>query len=144
MDVTLATGITLIDFINKSLETVKLVQEDKPNSLELQLHLATLTQQLSLTMVEASQLQGLLAQKNEEIRQLKGKLSELETIKYDAQTELYWADGDKSPYCPVCYENDRKLIHLVFTAFKKNQQDYPLHLCNVCGNKFYNGSQGRI
>ncbi|TOB35179.1 hypothetical protein, partial [Vibrio parahaemolyticus] len=86
MDVTLATGVTLIDFLNKSLETLKLVQKDKPDSLELQLHLATLTQQLSLTMVEASQLQGLLAQKNEEIRQLKIKLSERDLIKYDSKS----------------------------------------------------------
>ncbi|MBE3798513.1 hypothetical protein HJ183_23765 [Vibrio parahaemolyticus] len=63
MSVTLATGITLIDFLNKSLETLKLIQKDEPNSTELQLHLASLTQQLSLTMVEASQLQGILAQK---------------------------------------------------------------------------------
>ncbi|EGR3426433.1 hypothetical protein CGJ12_22585 [Vibrio parahaemolyticus] len=63
MSVTLATGVTLIDFLNKSLETLKLIQKDEPNSTELQLHLASLTQQLSLTMVEASQLQGILAQK---------------------------------------------------------------------------------
>ncbi|EHD2242994.1 hypothetical protein JRK37_004158, partial [Vibrio vulnificus] len=60
MSVTLAAGVTLIDFLNKSLETLKLVQQDSPDSVEMQLHLATLTQQLSLTMVEAAQLQGQL------------------------------------------------------------------------------------
>ncbi|WP_435250586.1 hypothetical protein ACMAZD_25990 (plasmid) [Vibrio sp. nBUS_14] len=58
MSVTLAAGVTLIDFLNKSLETLKLVQKDNPDSDEMKLHLSTLTQQLSLTMVEAAQLQG--------------------------------------------------------------------------------------
>ncbi|CAB1259122.1 Uncharacterised protein [Vibrio cholerae] len=144
MSITLAAGVTLIDFLNKSLETLKLVQQENPNSNEMQLHLATLTKQLSLTMVEAAQLQGLLAQKNEEIRQLKQALEQQVNIQYDSESELYWADGDNSPYCPVCYESDSKLIHLVCTAFVKNQQDYPLHLCKVCGNKFHNGLKERI
>jgi hypothetical protein len=136
MDVTLATGVTLIDFLNKSLETLKLVQKNKPDSLELQLHLATLTQQLSLTMVEASQLQGILAQKNEEIRQLKTKLNERDTIKYDSKTEMYWADGDDSPYCTRCYEHDEKYVHLTFIQGCPAQDYLPqedaYYSCKAC------------
>ncbi len=127
MDVTLATGVTLIDFLNKSLETLKLVQKDKPDSLELQLHLATLTQQLSLTMVEASQLQGILAQKNEEIRQLKTKLNERDSIKYDSKTEMHWSEGDDSPFCTKCYENDDKYIHLSFSPEEPSEYSDGMH-----------------
>ncbi|ELH7813260.1 hypothetical protein Q9F35_005122 [Vibrio harveyi] len=67
MDVTLTAGVTLIYFLNKSLDTLKLIQKDDPSSTEMQLHLATLTQQLSLTMVEASQLNGILAQKTRKL-----------------------------------------------------------------------------
>lgn len=144
MDVTLATGVTLIDFLNKSLETLKLVQKDKPDSLELQLHLATLTQQLSLTMVEASQLQGILAQKNEEIRQLKTKLNERDTIKYNSKTEMYWADNDDSPYCTRCYENDEKYIHLTFNPAEPDQHSNGMFIpgndasysCKACSSTY--------
>ncbi|EOW9103865.1 hypothetical protein ACN1SX_003512 [Vibrio cholerae] len=144
MDVTLATGVILIDFLNKSLETLKLVQKDKPDSLELQLHLATLTQQLSLTMVEASQLQGILAQKNEEIRQLKTKLSERDLIKYDSKSEMYWSEGDDSPFCTKCYENDEKYIHLSFTPEQPSEYLDGMHFpgsdayysCKACSSVY--------
>ncbi|MUK43691.1 hypothetical protein GNP61_19270 [Aliivibrio fischeri] len=136
MSVTLAAGVTLIDFLNKSLETLKLVQQDNPDSSELQLHLATLTQQLSLTMVEAAQLQGILAQKNEEIRQLTQRLSEQTNIKYDTKSEVYWAEGDESPYCPKCYENDKKLIHLNYNSMVWDEPA-PHHACCVCEREFW-------
>ncbi|EIY8044262.1 hypothetical protein OC523_007910 [Vibrio vulnificus] len=138
MSVTLAAGVTLIDFLNKSLETLKLVQQDSPDSVEMQLHLATLTQQLSLTMVEAAQLQGQLAQKNEEIRQLKQALEEKVNIKYDPNTELYWADEDPSPYCRKCKESDGKSIHLAFLPANHGQFGYRAHYkCTACNAKYY-------
>ncbi len=138
MSVTLAAGVTLIDFLNKSLETLKLVQQDNPDSVEMQLHLATLTQQLSLTMVEAAQLQGQLAQKNEEIRQLKQALEEKVNIKYDPNTELYWADEDPSPYCRKCKESDDKSIHLAFLPAVHGRFGYSAHYaCTACNAKYY-------
>ncbi|WP_036798225.1 hypothetical protein [Photobacterium marinum] len=143
MSVTLAAGVTLIDFLNKSLETLKLVQQDNPDSSELQLHLATLTQQLSLTMVEAAQLQGILAQKNEEIRQLKQQLEQKITVKYDSETEVYWSEGDDTPYCTKCYERDGKLVHL---RFYKNsgwgETPRPHHNCSVCNASYYKTHKG--
>lgn len=140
MEVTLATGITLIDFLNKSLDTLKLVQQDEPNSTEMQLHLATLTQQLSLTMVEASQLNSLLAQKNEEIRQLKSKLDERQTITYDPKTEMYWSDGDESPFCTKCHELDGKFIHLQFIEAKVSNGYVPgsaaKFYCTTCKSSY--------
>ncbi|AUW07574.1 hypothetical protein [Vibrio campbellii] len=138
MSVTLAAGVTLIDFLNKSLETLKLVQKDNPDSDEMKLHLSTLTQQLSLTMVEAAQLQGQLAQKNEEIRQLKQALEEKINIKYDPNTELYWADEDPSPYCRKCKERDDKAIHLAFLPEARGQFGYRAHYkCTTCGTEYY-------
>ncbi|HHI4971855.1 TPA: hypothetical protein ACP5TT_004547 [Vibrio parahaemolyticus] len=147
MSVSLAAGVTLIDFLNKSLETLKLVQQDKPDSLELQMHLATLTQQLSMTMVEASQFQGILAQKNEEIRQLQAKLDEKLRVRFDSETEVYWEEGDNSPYCPLCYENDGKLIHL--TNYLQSKSMYsdkpnPHHSCKSCNKSYYKTSRKRI
>ncbi|MGF1718853.1 hypothetical protein L4D20_02255 [Vibrio kyushuensis] len=140
MSVTLAAGVTLIDFLNKSLETLKLVQQEEPEREKITLHLATLTQQLSMTMVEAAQLQGQLAQKNEEIRQLKQKLDEKIQIKYDHKTEVYWAENDPSPYCPKCYEDESKLIHMTF--FKGSTSNgympsfAPSYNCAVCKGEY--------
>ncbi|KAB7687687.1 hypothetical protein [Plesiomonas shigelloides] len=132
----LATGVTLIDFLNKSLETLKIIQKDDLNSNEIKLHLSSLTQQLSLTMVEASQLQGILAQKNEEIRQLKQDLDKKNTIKYDSQTEVYWEEGEDSPYCPRCFEADGKYIHLAY--YEKFWDSHrPHHSCDICKRDFF-------
>ncbi|HCE4631220.1 TPA: hypothetical protein NGS90_003579 [Vibrio parahaemolyticus] len=143
MDVTLTAGVTLIDFLNKSLDTLKLIQKDDPSSTEMQLHLATLTQQLSLTMVEASQLNGILAQKNEEIRSLKAKLDERQSVQYDNATEMYWANGDESPFCTKCYEGDNKLIHLKFVpATPARQGDFYIpgssahYFCTTCRSSY--------
>ncbi|PXB17821.1 hypothetical protein [Vibrio parahaemolyticus] len=147
MSVELATGVTLIDFLNKSLETLKLVQQDSPNSLELQNHIVVLTQQLSKTMVEASQLQGILAQKNEEIRQLKSKLDEKASVEYDPKTEVYWADGVDAPYCPICYESYGKLIHLSEHLDSRNIDfdiPNPHHNCKNCGKSYYKTNVERI
>ncbi|EJX1093081.1 MULTISPECIES: hypothetical protein [Vibrio] len=138
MSVTLATGVTLIDFLNKSLETLKLIQQEKADSTELHLHLATLTQQLGTTMVEASQLQGILAQKNEEIRQLQQKLDEKVAVKFHPKSELYWADDDPVPYCTKCYENDGKLLHLYFyegrdSGFGSTVSSFD---CSVCKSEY--------
>ena len=137
MSVTLAAGVTLIDFLNKSLETLKLVQQDNPDSSEMQLHLATLTQQLSMTMVEAAQLQGQLAQKNEEIRQLTQKLNEKQAVTYDSSTELYWADNESSPYCRKCKESNDKLIHLSFSPEITGRYPHPaFYKCTVCDSRY--------
>ncbi|EKG2506378.1 TniQ family protein [Vibrio vulnificus] len=136
MSVTLAAGVTLIDFLNKSLETLKLIQQDAPNSSEMQLHLASLTQQLSLTMVEASQLQGILAQKNEEIRQLTKQLEQKSCVRFDARTQVYWATDDEVPFCPKCLENDGKYIHLTFYPNSWGEPA-PHHGCKVCDTEYW-------
>lgn len=138
MSVTLATGVTLIDFINKSLETLKLIQKDEVDSTEINLHLATLTQQLSLTMVEAAQLQGQLAQKNEEIRQLKKEIETKRNLKFD--NGVWWLEGDDTPFCPICKESDALSIHLNFVeAYSGSEYTPPRKAywaCKKCKNKY--------
>jgi hypothetical protein len=69
----------------------------------------------------------------DENRQLKSKIDELEkevnTIhEMEFKHGIYWREGeginDRGPFCPTCYDKDRKTIHL-----KEWGKGY---LCNVC------------
>ncbi len=55
---------------------------------------------------------------NEENRSLKERISNLENIeditsKMIFKSPFWYMEGDKVPYCPRCWENDKRTIHLV-------------------------------
>ncbi|MGF1767441.1 hypothetical protein L4D06_08645 [Enterovibrio makurazakiensis] len=115
MDITtIAAGATLLDFLNKSLETSKLIQSDDACPEQLKHKLVDLNMQLSRTSLEASQLMMTIAHKNDEIRQLRAELEKTETIKYCSQTEMYWKENEESPFCTKCFESAGKIVHLRF------------------------------
>jgi hypothetical protein len=43
---------------------------------------------------------------------------------------LYWADGDSTPFCPICLERDSRVIHLDGPdSYEDGQVSY---VCRVC------------
>ena len=49
---------------------------------------------------------------------------------------LYWARGDKTPFCVHCYESEKKQIHLNrFTIFNPETKPEP-YACSVCKNVY--------
>jgi hypothetical protein len=80
-------------------------------------------------------LQTDLLQLSEERLALYSKCKELEeklALKnnFTFKSPVYFADGDKVPFCPICYEDKGKNIHLIScTAADTNR---PYYLCNVC------------
>jgi hypothetical protein len=79
----------------------------------------------------------------DENRQLKSKIEELtkevNTIQeMEFKNEVCWRKGegieDKGPFCPVCFDKDRKAIHL-----KNLGKSFLCHICN-----FRSGPQGTI
>jgi hypothetical protein len=74
-------------------------------------------------------LKEILYQKEEEIRTLKAQLA-LEKIVVFERPYCWTVDGEKKggPYCPVCWDKNRKLIHL-------HVVDNGL-ICKVCETRY--------
>jgi hypothetical protein len=46
----------------------------------------------------------------ERVNQMEAELKVSKTLKF--RDEAYWLDDDTVPFCHVCYDRDRKMIHL--------------------------------
>lgn len=58
------------------------------------------------------------------VRNEKNKLKHLRRI--------YWSSGDPLPFCPNCYDDSQKRIHLFPSLYNKDprKEHYECHLCN--------------
>ena len=59
------------------------------------------------------------------------RLKEKESLSFDGK--FYLKEGDNIPFCPTCWESDKKAIHLIFKhyqSFGKCQE------CEVCKTKY--------
>jgi len=66
----------------------------------------------------------------ERVVALESELKQSKNLKFDGG--LYYMHGDPDPFCPLCYERDKKLIHLV----KNGQQEGYWPSCLVCNESF--------
>lgn len=77
----------------------------------------------------------LLVETNQELRnevqQLKNELETKATMSF--KHGVYYQEGDHVPYCPTCYENDRRVIHL--RSWDGGKGDH--WRCMVCMNSAY-------
>lgn len=89
----------------------------------------------AILMKEISDLNMQLAQTQNEAAQMMTRLQTLETELEERQnnplcfTGAVYFDNEKYPYCPACYDNNRKRIHLKATP-KPN--GYHVFHCPVC------------
>ncbi|HCE1504782.1 TPA: hypothetical protein NGR36_004019 [Vibrio parahaemolyticus] len=142
----IATISALLTSIKTATDIAKFVK-DSDSSLEVaefKLKMA----ELVLTLVEVkdnvASLKSELYTRDEEILRLKKALSTQLKLRYDSQTEVYWVEGDPSPYCPVCYENDGKTVHLSFVStvgIAQSRTHSPHHSCQVCRKSFFKTSR---
>lgn len=80
---------------------------------EIQMQLADLMNALSEAKLKVSDINDVLALKDERIRELEAALKTKESLFYDGS--VYWIGPEEErdgPYCPICWDDDRKLIHL--------------------------------
>ena len=83
-------------------------------------------------------LQSEIIELTQERNELKEKCSDLQaqltlTAKMTFKPPVYYAEGDPTPLCPTCWENDGKSIHLVGPIRDNN----PRYYCNVCEKAIY-------
>lgn len=63
-----------------------------------------------------------------EITNLKSLLAFSQQMKHNKS--LYYVEGDETPYCPRCWESNKKGIHLIYHVFNK------IHYCPECNFNF--------
>ena len=124
---------TAFSHLKTSMDIAKLIS-DSTSSLdeaETKLKLAELISSLADLKMELSDIKVDLIDKDEEIRELKNKIEEKESLIFDGK--FYLKEGDKIPFCPTCWESNRKAIHLIF----KNYHTYgKCQECEVCKTKY--------
>ncbi len=132
---------TAFSHLKTSMDIAKLIS-DSTSSLdeaETKLKLAELISSLADLKMELADIKVDLIKKDEMIRDLNEKLIEKESLSFDGI--LYWKEGDKIPFCPICFENDKKNIHLTYNEGYPGSVEYsaqePYHNCKVCDKIFY-------
>ena len=80
-------------------------------------------------------LQSHVSDLQHENTSLKQHIAELESAASDSaeltfRDRLYWKQGDDVPFCPICWDNDRKQIHL---SGPSRVEGVTVWDCEVCG-----------
>ncbi len=84
------------------------------------------------------ELEGEIIEISRQKLHLEQRVDELEkSAKLKAQMQfkapLYYQEGDRTPYCPTCFEKDSRAIHLVCYDSGQGQRWY----CKSCKEEFY-------
>ena len=95
---------------------------------ETKLKIAELISALADMKLELAEVQYTLREKDQNILSLEKQIKEQQEIKFDGK--LYWAEGDGTPFCSACYENNNKLIHLTHHHGTRDYNAY--YHCKIC------------
>jgi len=138
----IVTFSAILNSVKTATDIAKIIRDSDSNlqSAEVKLNMAELISSLADVKMELADLQTELHLKDVEINKLKDQLNTKFSIAYDSTSEVYWKEGDKTPYCPACYEADNKLIHLSArktVGFSPNEIHRPHHNCKVCNKSFF-------
>lgn len=109
-----------------AVENIKQVAESvkKFNDIELNRRILTLENEV-IDLSRAS-------------RRMEEKIEGLErTLKFKGEIEFrepfFWLEGDRVPYCPACWENKNKAVHVTF-SHRNNYGEF--WGCKACGANF--------
>lgn len=121
--------------IKTSIDIAKVIK-DSNNSLdeaERKLKIADLISSLADVKIELAEVQDLLRDKDSEIRDLKEELKEKNKMSFDGK--LWWKEGDKTPFCTICYEKDNKYLHL--TYIRESEYSSEKYYCMACKADYF-------
>lgn len=101
---------------------------------ETKLKLAELVSALADTKLKIAEIQELLVEKDKKIKELQYALTQHEKMVWrDPVYYMQIEDGEEGPFCPQCYDSERKVIRL--QTYEKNCWH-----CETCGKTFYSQS----
>ena len=124
--------IPIIESLLRGLKTAKEVSDKIKD--------ADLTNAIADLMMNAASLKMEIANLKSENHKLKEKLSEKEKYNMVFENSVYWnvkPDGTKDgAFCPTCWENQNKAIHLreVYTGVLHQDMRNNTYKCNLCKN----------
>jgi len=124
-----------LELVNKSVDLVRNLRkkgDDELTAAEMRNTLIDLLDDLVEVKSEFVSLKAVLLSKDEEIHDLKDKLQGKNELKYDGL--LYWKEGDTTAFCPTCYENEGKVIHLNY--WDGSDVYSSRWICKVCKGEF--------
>ncbi len=126
---------TALSTIKTSIDIAKVIKDSNSslNEAERNNKIADLINSLADVKIELGEVKDLLRNKDDEIRELKEKINEKESLKFDGK--LYWKEGDKTPFCTVCFENNIKSVHLTYLS--ADQYLAERYKCNICKTIYY-------
>ncbi len=58
-----------------------------------------------------------------------------EKIKFIFHNNLLWLQGDKAPFCPVCYEVNEKQIHMLLKEASNDYESWEYYECHTCDHR---------
>lgn len=132
--VSLAAISGTLELVNKSVDLVRNLRkkgDDELTAAEMRITLIDLLDDLLEVKSEFVSLKAVLLSKDEEIQELKLRLKGEEALKHDGR--MYWKEGDETPFCPICKENEHKAIHLHYWGGSREYA--PTWSCRVCRNE---------
>lgn len=125
-----------LDLVNKSVDLVRNLRkkgDEELTAAEMRNTLIDLLDDLVEVKSEFVTLKAVLLSKEEEIQELKAKLQDKESLKFDGL--LYWKENDPTAFCPVCYEKNNSYIHMIHKKSGPQSREY--WTCRVCSNMFF-------
>ncbi|RXJ66982.1 hypothetical protein CRV08_11665 [Halarcobacter ebronensis] len=126
----LATIGVALSSLKTSMDIAKALKDSNISlsEAEQKLKVAELISSLADLKTELADVKISLIEKDEEIKNLKCKIEEKESLSFDGK--FYWKEGDKTPFCAVCLENSEKLLHLKY--YKANDWGSEHYVCMIC------------
>lgn len=123
---------TLVTSIKTATELAKIIKDSgiSIEQAETKLKLAELISALADAKIEIANIQTLILEKEETIKELKRKQNLKENLKFEAP--YYWlisADEKQGPFCQCCFDNNEKVIRLIEKPCLKG--NFTCHVCNT-------------
>lgn len=108
----LASTAAAVGIIDKAVGIAKKLSDDSGelDKATLKLELANLMSELASVKMEVITTQALLFNAEQKNVQLTEQLKDKSVFTF--RGGVYWKEGDSTAFCPKCYENDGKQIHM--------------------------------
>lgn len=136
----IASTAAAIGIIDRAVGITKKLSDNSPelDKATLKLELANLMVELASVKMEVISLQALVFDAEQKNKALEEKLKDNETFIF--KSGVYWKDGDDTAFCPKCWENDGKKIHLLAREHQYaglgQSIEKPNWNCRVCKTSF--------
>lgn len=113
-----------MDIIQNAKELAALIK--KLGDIELERRTLSLQSEILALSSELVELK----KENAELKQMLEK-----KIQLTFKPPLYYAEGDSTPYCPICWEQHGKAIHVIGPTTIESRGHVYAH-CNICNKDF--------